>query len=72
MVASTYLGESMSSARLLSPGLVNIGSSLDVKLSKVKVLSSLLDILVIIGGLLGFVSIADFLILRGSQSCRNV
>lgn len=62
----------MSSSRLLGPSLVKIGSSLNVELGEVKELPSLLDVLLVVGGLLGIIGITDLLVLGGSQTSRNV
>ena len=72
MNTSTYLGHGVSSVGVLDPLLRYISSTLEVKVSEVQELSCLLDVLFVVGGLLGILLVTDFLVLSGSQPSRNI
>jgi hypothetical protein len=59
------------SDRLL-PGCIGVSSTLDVKLSVIFKNTGLLDILIVVGLLLGSLGIADLVVLSSSKSVRDV
>ena len=66
------LGHSVSKVDILSPGLLGVGSTLDVELSVVLEDTGLLDISLVVGLLLGGFLLAEVGVVGGRESVRDV